>query len=84
MRYIILKSEVVEGSLVFSALTELSQKASGIFLQWADIRGAKTDCINPEKCDLLSFEEEETVKGLLERTGMIDKANVVFIAVDAQ
>jgi hypothetical protein len=83
MRYIILKSEVVEGSLVFSGLTELSQKASGIFPRWADIREAKTDCINPEKCDLLSFEEEETVKELLEKIGMIDEANVISMAVNA-
>jgi hypothetical protein len=83
MRHIILKSEVVEGSLVILGLVGLSQKASGISPQWVDIREAKTDCINPEKCDLLSFEEEEMVKELLERTGMIDEANIASIAVDA-
>jgi hypothetical protein len=83
MRYIILKSEVTEGSLVILGLTELSQKASGTFPKWIDIREAKTDCTNPEKCDLLSFEEEETARALLEDTGMIDEANITCIAVDA-
>jgi hypothetical protein len=83
MRYIILKSEVSEGSLVILGLAELNQKASGITPKWLDIREAKTDCANPEKCELLSFEEEETVKELLENTGMIDEGNITFIAVDA-
>jgi hypothetical protein len=83
MRYIILKTEVVDGSLTLLGLTELSQKASGFASRWIDIKEAKADCSSPEKCDFLSFEEEDIAQQLLEDTGMVDEVNITYIGVDA-
>lgn len=83
MRYIILKSEVSEGKLTILGLTELSQKASGITPRWIDLKEAKTNCVVPGNCDLLSFEEENDIQELLENTGMIDEGNITYIGVDA-
>ena len=83
MRFIVLKTEVVDGTLNILGLAELSQRASGVTPRWIDFKEAKTNCINPEKCDLLSFEEEDAVKDILESTGMIDEGNIAYIGVDA-
>jgi predicted oxidoreductase (fatty acid repression mutant protein) len=80
MRFIVLKTQVTEKSLDILGLVELSQKSSGVFPKWIDIKEAKTDCTNPEKCDLLSFEDEEVVKDLVENFG---EETIAYIGVDA-
>lgn len=83
MRYIILKTEVIEGELTILGLVELSQKASGTTPRWIDFKEAKTNCLDPEKCDLLSLEEENVAQEILDSTGMIDEGNITYIGVDA-
>lgn len=83
MRYIILKTEVSEGRLTVLGLAELSQKASGVTPRWIDLKEAKTNCVAPEDCDLLSFEEEDDIQTILESTGMIDEGNITYIGVNA-
>lgn len=82
MRYIFLKSGVVDGRLNILGLKELSYRASGMTPVWINFCQAKTDCIHPEKCDLLSFDSEEDAKDLLEKTGMEDDSTIVFLGVD--
>jgi hypothetical protein len=80
MRFIVLKTQVTEKRLVVLGLVELSQKASGVFPKWIDIEEAKTDCVNPEKCDLLSFEDEEIARDFVENYG---EPTITYIGVDA-
>ncbi len=80
MRFIVLKTEVIDGILSVLGLTELSQKAAGITPRWVDFKEAKTDCINPEKCDLLSFENEDSAKDLVESFG---EPTIAYLGVDA-
>ncbi|MDF0553871.1 hypothetical protein [Kamptonema sp. UHCC 0994] len=80
MRFIILKSEVVDEALVILGLTELSQKASGVTPRWINFKEAKTNCVNPEKCDLLSFEDESVAIDIVES---IAEENIAYIGVDA-
>lgn len=80
MRFIVLKSEVVDGTLNILGLTELSQRASGITPRWIDLKEAQTNCIHPEKCDLLSFEDENVARDFVEN---IAEGNIAYIGVDA-
>lgn len=82
MRYIFLKSEVVDGQLSILGLKELSYRASGMTPVWINFCEAKTDCRHPEKCDFLSFDSEEDAKDLLEKTGMEDDSTIVCLGVD--
>lgn len=83
MRFVVLKTEVVDGALNILGLTELSQRASGLIPRWIDFKLAKTDCVNPEKCDLLSFEEESEAKEITEKITLVDGGNIAYIGVDA-
>lgn len=84
MRYIILKTEVniEDGSLDLLGLIELSQKSSGFTPRWINLKEAKTNCLNPKQCDLLSFEEKEEIEELLETTGLEDNETIVLVGVD--
>lgn len=82
MRYILLKTEVVDGHLSLSGLNSLNRRASGVTSVWTDFLEAKTDCVHPEKCDFLSFDSEEKVKELLEETGMEDDLTITYVGVD--
>jgi len=84
MRYIFLRTEIVDGCLSFSGLNSLSYRASGITPVWIDFREAKTDCVHPEKCDFLSFDSEVEAKELLEKTGMEDDLTIAYIGVDCE
>lgn len=59
MRYIVLRT-VTDGSQVtLEALISLTHKASGIEANWIKFEKASTNCLEPEKCSLLSFGEDE-------------------------
>lgn len=84
MRYIILKTEVniEDGSLDLLGLSGISKKPSGEIPEWLNLKEAKISCLNPKQCDLLSFEEVEEVKELLETSGLEDDETVMYIGVD--
>jgi hypothetical protein len=84
MRYIILKTHVTDnGTLAFYGLAEVTQSASGFFPKWIDLVEAKTNCAEPEKCDLLSFECEGSALTLLSESKMDQLRNIACIGVDA-
>jgi len=59
MRYIVLRTLATNNAINIEALVSLTQKASGIVTDWVKFGEANINCIEPEKCDLLSFEAEE-------------------------
>lgn len=82
MIFVILKSTVTpEGALIFHALTSITQKASGIVDDWIELSKAKTNCIDPEKCDLISFTDKDKLEEDLELWG-IAAENVAIIGVE--
>lgn len=82
MRYIFLRTEIIDGRLSLSGLNSLIYQSSGVTPVWKDFREAETNCVHPEKCDFLSFCSEEEAKELLEKTGLEDDFTVVCVGVD--
>lgn len=82
MRFIVLRSTTTEeGTLVLHALASITQKASGIVDDWIELIKAQTNCINPEKCDLLSFSDKEQLEEDLE-LWEIAAENVAIIGIE--
>lgn len=82
MRFIVLRSTVTpEGALILHTLTSITQKASGVIDGWIELSEAKTNCIDPEKCDLLSFTDKDQLEEDLELWG-IAAENVAIIGVE--
>lgn len=81
MRFIVLRSAATEdGKIILHGLTSLTQKASGIVDGWIDLAEAHTNCIEPEKCDLLSFDDRDQLEEDLELWGLAAE-NVGIIGV---
>lgn len=60
MRYIVLQTQLEnEGKVGVQGLASFSQRASGFTFDWIDLGKAKTNYLNPEQCDLLSFEDKD-------------------------
>lgn len=82
MKFLVLRSTATEkGNLVLHGLTSITQKASGIVDGWIDLAEATTNCIEPEKCDLLSFDDKEQLEEDLENWGILAE-NVAIIGVE--
>lgn len=82
MRFVVLKSTITpEGTLIIHALTSITQKASGIVDDWIELSKAQTNCIDPEKCDLISFTDKDQLEKDLELWG-IAAENVAIIGVE--
>lgn len=82
MRFIVLRSTATgEGTLVLHGLTSITQKASGIVDGWIELSEAKTNCIDSEKCDLLSFTDKEELEEKLEEWGILAE-NMAVIGVE--
>lgn len=83
MKFIVLKASVTEeGSLLLQALTSITQKASGVASEWIDFQKAETNCRDPQKCDLLSFDERDELEQSLE-IWEIAAENVAILGVEA-
>ncbi len=81
-RFILLKTNVSEsGSLELLGLSQIIKKSSGTVFIWINFAEAKTNCHEPDKCDFVSFEEEDEVVELLE--GGEIEGNVAYIGVNA-
>lgn len=82
IRYIVLRTQVTaEGTLAIYGLREVVQRASGFLFNWVDFREAKTNCSEPDKCDLLSFGCAEEVLALLDSSGMVNEVDISSIGV---
>jgi len=82
MRFIVLKSLVKEGKLVLQGLSSITQKPSGAVDEWLDLAKANTNCLEPEKCDLLSFEDKDQLEEDLDCWGIADAENIAIIGVE--
>jgi hypothetical protein len=84
MRYIILKTEVNldNGNLDILGLSGINKKPSGDTPEWFNLKEAKTNCLNPRQCDILSFEDVEKVEDFLESSNMEDDETIVCVGVD--
>ena len=82
MTFIVLRSSTTpKGEIVLYALSGIIQKSSGIKAEWIDFSKAITNCIAPEKCDLLSFEDKDELEQNLE-LWELNAENVAIIGVD--
>jgi hypothetical protein len=59
MRFIALRTVTIDGKIVLEGLASITQKASGIVASWLEFGQVTTNYLEPEKCDLLSFDEDE-------------------------
>lgn len=83
MKFIVLRSAVTkEGTLTLQGLTSVTQKSSGIVESWIDLAEANTNCLEPEKCDLLSFDDKDQLEEDLELWGIFAE-NMAIIGVEA-
>lgn len=81
MRFIVLRTvATTEGKVLLHALTSITHRASGVVDGWIDLSEANTNCINPEKCDLLSFEDKDQLEEDLELWELAAE-NVAIIGV---
>lgn len=84
MRFIFVKTEVVDGQIKLLALNALTYRASSNTPVWIGICEAKTDCIHPDKCDFLSVDSEEEAQEFLEKTGMEEDNTIACLGVDCE
>ncbi|MEG4251062.1 hypothetical protein [Microcoleus sp. Pol10D4] len=83
MRYIIVKVEAkADGTLSFLGAHQLVQKGSKKSIEWIDIETAITNTIDPEQCDLLSFEDKDTAESLVESLEP-ELENIAVFEIDA-
>lgn len=87
MRFILLKTECnSDGTISFFGANQSVRRASGNSINWVDLNEAKTNTLEPDLCDLLSFDDADSVTEFLEETEMSDMSdmeNVSIIGVDA-
>ncbi len=83
MRYIALRTQLEdEGKVGIQGLAGFSQRASGFTFDWIDLKEAKTNYLDPERCDLISFEDKDELLENFE-TWEFDET-VSAIGVDAE
>ena len=84
MRFILLKTECnSDGTISFFGANQSIRRASGNSINWIDLKEAKTNTIEPDLCDLLSFDDADSANDFLEDAEMSDMENVSVIGVDA-
>lgn len=84
MRYIIIKNESnSDGTISFFGAHQATRKGSKNSIEWIDLQLAKTNTIDPDACDLLSFGEMSEAEELLEATGEDEVENVGILGVNA-
>jgi len=84
MRFILLKTECnSDGTISFFGANQSVRRASGNSINWMDLNEAKTNTLEPDLCDLLSFDDADSATEFLEDAEMSDRENVSIIGVDA-
>ncbi|MCC3417261.1 MAG: hypothetical protein JGK24_17160 [Microcoleus sp. PH2017_29_MFU_D_A] len=85
MRFIILKTECnSDGIISFFGANQSVRRASGNSINWIDLREAKTNTIEPDLCDLLSFDDAESAVDFLDDTEMSGVENVCIVGVESE
>lgn len=84
MRYIIVKNESnSDGTISFLGAHKATRKGSRSSIEWIDLKSATTNTIDPDACDLLSFDEMSEAEELLEATGEDEAENTAILGVNA-
>ncbi|WP_293335946.1 hypothetical protein [Microcoleus sp. CAWBG58] len=84
MRYIIIKTEPnSNGTISFLGAHKATRKGSKSSIEWIDLKSATTNTIDPDACDLLSFDEMSEAEELLEDVGENDTESTAIMGVDA-
>lgn len=82
MRFIVLRTSVTEdGKLILQGLNSLLQKPVCVDGGWIDLADATTNCLEPQNCDLLSFEDKDELERNLEIWN-IAAENIAIIGVE--
>jgi len=82
-RFIVLRCLVAEeNKIILEGLTGINQKPSGVMATWINFFEATTNYTEPEKCDLLSFEDKEELEENLELWELVGD-NVTILGVDS-
>lgn len=85
MRFILLKTECnSDGTISFFGANQSVRRASGNSINWIDLREAKTNTIEPDLCDLLSFDDAESAADFLCDAEMSDVENICVVGVEAE
>ncbi|WP_293128877.1 hypothetical protein [Microcoleus sp. bin38.metabat.b11b12b14.051] len=85
MRFILLKTECnSDGTISFFGANQSIRRASGNSINWIDLKEAKTNTIEPDLCDLLSFDDADSAADFLNEAEMVGVENIVVIGVDAE
>ena len=83
MRYIIVKSEPKpDGTIQFLGAHQFKRKGNKSSIEWVDLKTATTNTIDPDACDLLSFDEIGEAEELLEATRENESENTAILGVD--
>jgi len=84
MRFILLKTECnSDGTISFFGANQSVRRTSGNSINWIDLSEAKTNTLEPDLCDLLSFDDADSATDFLDDTEMSDIESVSIIGVDA-
>lgn len=84
MRYIIIKNESSpDGTISFFGAHKATRKGTKSSIEWLDLKSATTNTIDPDACDLLSFDEMSEAEELLEATGEDEAESTAIIGVNA-
>jgi hypothetical protein len=82
MRYIAIKTEVnSDGSITISGMHKITRGSSGVSAEWIDVKIAKTNTIEPSKCDFISFDDKESATEVLLEADL-DSDNIVVVGVE--
>jgi hypothetical protein len=85
MRFILLRTECnSDGTISFFGASQYVRRASGNSINWIDLREAKTNTIDPDSCDLLSFDDNESAVALLDDAEMSGVDNICIVGVEAE
>lgn len=84
MRFVLFKTECnSDGTISFFGANQSIRRASGNSINWIDLREAKTNTIDPDSCDLLSFDDAESAADFLDDAEMTGVENICVIGVEA-
>ncbi|TAE84483.1 MAG: hypothetical protein EAZ73_05440 [Oscillatoriales cyanobacterium] len=84
MRYIIVKNESnSDGTISFHGAHKATRKGTKSSIEWIDLKSATTNTIDPDACDLLSFDEMSEAEELLESTGEDEAESTAILGVNA-
>ena len=80
MRYLVIRAIAQpQGNINFEGLARLTHTPSGVVATWVNLREAKTNCLKPEQCDLLSFEDPDELEQNIELWNVGETVGIVGV-----